>query len=53
MPNVADLYRTTTTLPILGPLVGERLFSLAFAQKAQLLQAACSVSVSCLWPTGL
>jgi acyl-coenzyme A thioesterase PaaI-like protein len=34
MPNVADLYRTTTTLPIVGPLVGERLFSFAFAQKA-------------------
>ena len=34
MPNVADLYKTTTTLPIVGPLVGERLFSLAFAQKA-------------------
>jgi acyl-coenzyme A thioesterase PaaI-like protein len=34
MPNVADLYRTTTTLPLVGPLVGQRLFSLAFAQKA-------------------
>jgi len=34
MPNVADLYKTTTTLPIVGPLVGKRLFSLAFAQKA-------------------
>ena len=34
MPNVADLYKTTTTLPVIGPLVGERLFSLAFAQKA-------------------
>lgn len=34
MANVADLYKTTTTFPIVGPLVGERLFSLAFAQKA-------------------
>ena len=34
MANVADLYKKTTTLPVLGPLVGDRLFSLAFAQKA-------------------
>lgn len=34
MANVADLYKKTTTLPIVGPLVGDRLFSLAFAQKA-------------------
>jgi acyl-coenzyme A thioesterase PaaI-like protein len=34
MPNVADLYKTTTTLPIVGPLVGDRVFSLMFAQKA-------------------
>ena len=34
MVNVADLYRRTTTLPVLGPLVGDRLFSFAFAQKA-------------------
>ena len=34
MPNVADLYKTTTSLPIVGPLVGDRLFSIAFAQKA-------------------
>ena len=34
MPNVADLFKKTTTLPIVGPLVGDRLFSIAFAQKA-------------------
>ena len=34
MANVADLYKKTTTLPVVGPLVGDRLFSLAFAQKA-------------------
>ncbi|RNL65433.1 DUF4442 domain-containing protein [Nocardioides marmoriginsengisoli] len=34
MPNVADLYKKSTTLPIVGPLVGDRLFSIAFAQKA-------------------
>ena len=34
MPNVADLYRTTTSLPIVGPQVGDRVFSLMFAQKA-------------------
>ena len=34
MPNVADLYKTTTSLPIVGPLVGERAFSFLFAQKA-------------------
>src|SRR3954467_4095995 len=34
MANVADLYRKSTSLPIVGPLVGDRLFSLAFAQKA-------------------
>jgi len=34
MANVADLYRKTTSLPLVGPLVGDRLFSLAFAQKA-------------------
>jgi acyl-coenzyme A thioesterase PaaI-like protein len=30
MPNVADLYRKSSAIPVLG----ERLFSLAFAQKA-------------------
>lgn len=34
MANVADLYKQATTFPIVGPIVGERLFSLAFAQKA-------------------
>ena len=34
MANVADLYKKSTALPIVGPLVGDRLFSLAFAQKA-------------------
>jgi acyl-coenzyme A thioesterase PaaI-like protein len=34
MANVADLYRKSTSLPVVGPLVGDRLFSLAFAQKA-------------------
>jgi acyl-coenzyme A thioesterase PaaI-like protein len=34
MPNVADLYKKTTTFPVVGPLVGDRLFSLAFSQKA-------------------
>jgi len=34
MANVADLYKKTTSLPVVGPLVGDRLFSLAFAQKA-------------------
>lgn len=34
MPNVADLYKQATTFPVVGPIVGERLFSLAFAQKA-------------------
>jgi acyl-coenzyme A thioesterase PaaI-like protein len=34
MANVANLYKQATTLPIFGPLVGDRLFSLAFAQKA-------------------
>src|SRR4051795_10930121 len=34
MANVADLYRKSTSLPIVGPLVGGRLFSIAFAQKA-------------------
>src|SRR5690242_17102306 len=34
MPNVADMYKTTTTLPVVGPLVGDRLFSFAFARKA-------------------
>ena len=29
MPNVADLFKTTTTFPVVGPLVGDRLFSLA------------------------
>ena len=30
MPNVADLYKKSTAIP----LVGDRLFSLAFAQKS-------------------
>src|SRR3954466_6993491 len=34
MANVADLYRKSTSLPIVGPLVGGRLVSIAFAQKA-------------------
>ncbi len=34
MANVADLYKQATTFPVVGPIVGERLFSLAFAQKA-------------------
>jgi len=34
MANVAELYRKTTTLPVVGPLVGDRLFSAAFALKA-------------------
>ena len=34
MANVASLYKQATTFPIVGPIVGERLFSLAFAQKA-------------------
>ena len=34
MANVADLYKKSTALPVLGPLLGDRLFSLAFAQKA-------------------
>ena len=34
MANVADLYKKSTALPVLGPLVGDRLFSLAFAKKA-------------------
>ena len=34
MANVADLYKKSTSLPVVGPLVGDRLFSLAFAQKA-------------------
>src|SRR4051794_34124715 len=34
MANVADLYRKSTSLPLVGPLVGDRLFSIAFAQKA-------------------
>ena len=34
MANVADLYKKSTHLPVVGPLVGGRLFSLAFAQKA-------------------
>ncbi|HET6167464.1 MAG TPA: hotdog fold domain-containing protein [Marmoricola sp.] len=34
MANVADLYKKSTHLPVVGPLVGDRLFSIAFAQKA-------------------
>ncbi|WP_030485132.1 hotdog fold domain-containing protein [Nocardioides aequoreus] len=34
MSRVVDLHRTATTLPVLGPLVGERLFSFAFSQVA-------------------
>ena len=34
MSRVLDLYRTSTTLPLVGPLVGERLFSFAFSQVA-------------------
>jgi acyl-coenzyme A thioesterase PaaI-like protein len=34
MANVADLYKKSTALPLVGPLVGDRLFSIAFAQKA-------------------
>jgi acyl-coenzyme A thioesterase PaaI-like protein len=34
MANVAELYRKSTALPVVGPLVGDRLFSAAFALKA-------------------
>ena len=34
MSQVKKLWDTTTTLPVLGPLLGKRVFSLAFAQKA-------------------
>lgn len=34
MSRVLDLHRKSTTLPIVGPLVGERLFSFAFSQVA-------------------
>lgn len=34
MSRVVDLHRTATTLPVVGPLVGERLFSFAFSQVA-------------------
>jgi len=34
MANVAELYRKSTSLPVVGPLVGDRLFSAAFALKA-------------------
>lgn len=34
MTNVAELYRKSTALPVVGPLVGDRLFSIAFALKA-------------------
>ena len=34
MSRVLDLHRTSTTLPLVGPLVGERLFSFAFSQVA-------------------
>jgi acyl-coenzyme A thioesterase PaaI-like protein len=34
MANVADLYKKSTAIPLVGPLVGDRLFSIAFAQKA-------------------
>ena len=34
MASVAGLYRKSTSLPVVGPLVGDRLFSAAFALKA-------------------
>ncbi len=34
MSRVVDLHRTATSLPLVGPLVGERLFSFAFSQVA-------------------
>ena len=34
MSQVLSLWRTTTTLPVVGASVGKRVFSLAFAQKA-------------------
>ena len=34
MSRVLDLHRKSTTLPLVGPLVGERLFSFAFSQVA-------------------
>jgi acyl-coenzyme A thioesterase PaaI-like protein len=34
MSQVLALWRTTTSLPVVGPLLGSRVFSVAFAQKA-------------------
>lgn len=34
MSQVLSLWRTTTTLPVVGASVGKRVFSLAFSQKA-------------------
>lgn len=34
MPNVLQLWKQTTTLPVVGPLLGKRVFSLAFSQQA-------------------
>lgn len=34
MSRVVDLHRTATSLPVVGPLVGERLFSFGFSQVA-------------------
>ena len=34
MSRVLDLHRKSTSLPLVGPLVGERLFSFAFSQVA-------------------
>lgn len=34
MSRVLDLHRKSTTLPLVGPIVGERLFSIAFSQVA-------------------
>lgn len=34
MPSVLQLWKQTSSLPVVGGLVGKRVFSLAFAQKA-------------------
>lgn len=34
MSSVLNLWKQTTSLPVVGPLLGKRVFSLAFAQKA-------------------
>lgn len=34
MPKVLQLWKQSTSLPVVGPLLGKRLFSLAFSQQA-------------------